>query len=151
MYKPSNRLWDTSKKVSEVRRYYSWTESRRFSCALSCCWRRRGRGPPYPGSWTSGPHPPGLHSTVHIRATQFWDGILEWHFKSRFLGINSSLLRLEFSSGFLPSFFTQIQWRIRFRNEVMKIRIFLTFWVSDPDPQKVPVLSLSFESVPKSF
>jgi hypothetical protein len=33
------------------------------------------------------------------------DGILERHFYSRFLGINSSLLRLEFLSSFLPSFF----------------------------------------------
>ncbi len=33
------------------------------------------------------------------------DGILERHFPSRFMGINSSLLRLEFLSGFLPAFF----------------------------------------------
>jgi hypothetical protein len=32
------------------------------------------------------------------------DGFLERHFCSMFLGINSSLLRLEFLSGFLPSF-----------------------------------------------
>ncbi len=32
-------------------------------------------------------------------------GILERHFKSRFLGINSGLLRLETLSGFLPLFF----------------------------------------------
>jgi hypothetical protein len=30
------------------------------------------------------------------------DGNLERHFYSRFLGINSNLLRLEFLSGFLP-------------------------------------------------
>ncbi len=34
------------------------------------------------------------------------DGILEQHFQSKFLGINWSLLRLEFLSGFLPSFFS---------------------------------------------
>ncbi len=34
----------------------------------------------------------------------FRDGILERHFLSRFLGINSKLLRLKFLSGFLPSF-----------------------------------------------
>jgi hypothetical protein len=33
------------------------------------------------------------------------DGILERHFQSRFLGINSSLLRIECFSGFLSSFF----------------------------------------------
>ncbi len=33
------------------------------------------------------------------------DGILERQLLSRFLGINSSLLRCEFLSGFLPSFF----------------------------------------------
>ncbi len=33
------------------------------------------------------------------------DGILEWHFYSRFLGINSSLLGLKFLSGFIPKFF----------------------------------------------
>jgi hypothetical protein len=33
------------------------------------------------------------------------DGILYQHFQSRFLGINSSLFKLEFLSGFLPSFF----------------------------------------------
>jgi hypothetical protein len=33
------------------------------------------------------------------------DGILERHFQSRFLGINSSIIRLEVLSDFLPSFF----------------------------------------------
>jgi hypothetical protein len=33
------------------------------------------------------------------------DGILERRFYSRFLGINSSLLRIEFLSGFLPLLF----------------------------------------------
>jgi hypothetical protein len=33
------------------------------------------------------------------------DGILERHFQMRFLGVNLSLLKLEFLSGFLPSFF----------------------------------------------
>ncbi len=34
-----------------------------------------------------------------------WDGILEHHIYSRFLGINSTLLRLESLSGFVTSFF----------------------------------------------
>ncbi len=40
-----------------------------------------------------------------IRLGRPWDGILERHYYSRFLGINSSfpLLRLVFLSGFLPS------------------------------------------------
>ena len=43
------------------------------------------------------------------------DGILERHFYSRFLGINSSLLRLEFLSSFLPSFFLSTKWYFSFR------------------------------------
>jgi len=35
----------------------------------------------------------------HVEAR---NGILEWHFLSSFLGVNSSLLRLEVMSGFLP-------------------------------------------------
>ncbi len=45
---------------------------------------------------------------VKIRQTNFTqtrDRILEKHFQSRFLGINSSLLRLKILSVFLPSFF----------------------------------------------
>ncbi len=37
------------------------------------------------------------------------NGILGRHFKSRFLGITSSLLKLEFLSGFLTSFFRPTQ------------------------------------------
>jgi hypothetical protein len=51
------------------------------------------------------------HGSIPFRAHELLvslfcrDGILERHFLSRFLGINSSLFRLEFLSGFLPSFF----------------------------------------------
>ncbi len=31
------------------------------------------------------------YSTVQVRTPQLWDGILEWHFQSRFLGIHSRL------------------------------------------------------------
>jgi hypothetical protein len=41
---------------------------------------------------------------VRCITEQNWDGISERHFLSRFLDINSSLLSLEFLSGFLPSF-----------------------------------------------
>ncbi len=44
-----------------------------------------------------------IFSTGLTRAAR--DGILERNFYSRFLGINSSILRLKFLSGFLPSFF----------------------------------------------
>ncbi len=97
------RLWDTSRRVCEV-------------------------GSTIPELWADGflvrflvvgggrggcrlPRALGLQAytlqayTVHISAIQFWDGILERHFQSRFLGIHSSLLRLEFLSGFLTPFF----------------------------------------------
>jgi hypothetical protein len=45
----------------------------------------------------------------HIRPSQSRDGILEQHFYSRFLGINMGLLRLEFLSGILPSFFFSLR------------------------------------------
>ncbi len=41
------------------------------------------------------------------------DGILKWYFRSRFLGINSSLIKLEFLSGFQPSFFLSTQCYLR--------------------------------------
>ncbi len=56
-----------------------------------------------------------------------WDGILERHFLSRFLGMNSSLLRLEFSSGFLPSFFRSTKCILKvndeYRRNWIRIRI----------------------------
>ncbi len=52
------------------------------------------------------------------------DGILEWCFKSNFLGINSSLLRLEFLSGFLPSFFNSTKCYSREDSSFLVSRIF---------------------------
>jgi hypothetical protein len=48
------------------------------------------------------PFPTG---TVRTGTLLYRDGILKRHYLSRFLGINSSLLRLKSLSGFLPSFF----------------------------------------------
>jgi hypothetical protein len=57
------------------------------------------------------------------------DGILEWQVYSRFLGINSSLLRLEFMSDRLPSFFTFYKTLFMNRLEESRFSCFADFFV----------------------
>ncbi len=59
---------------------------------------------------------PATHGSFNLSSSALYlvisypDEILEQHFQSRLLGINSSLLRLEFLSGFLPLFFSSTKY-----------------------------------------
>jgi hypothetical protein len=48
-----------------------------------------------------------IHDALITTSSTFREGILERHFYSGFLGINLSLLRLEFFLVFCPNFFLQ--------------------------------------------
>ncbi len=64
---------------------------------------------------------------THAFALTFlsWDGILERHLYSRFLGINSRLLRLEFLSCFLPTLFRSTKSYSWLDSSFLVSRIFL--------------------------
>ncbi len=66
------------------------------------------------------------------------DGILERHFYKRFLGINSSLVRLEFLSGFLPSFFHSTKCTLFMSR--LEFSCFANFFYGFVKPEKSMVL-----------
>ncbi len=91
------------------------------------------------------------------------DGIFEWHFLSRFLGINSSLLRLEFSALIFPFYKILFKNRLEFscftdfcmafwnRSTIFfKIRQYRGLWIAIEQKTRVKLMAKNSCSRPES-